>query len=102
MFQAQNIETPLLVTFGTKDGAVDWHQGIEMFTTMRRMEKPYIMLVYDSENHSLAKKENQLDYTKKVNEFFNHYLLGDTASSWITNGKKYLEKKLEEEKAAKK
>jgi dipeptidyl aminopeptidase/acylaminoacyl peptidase len=102
MFQAQNITTPLLVAFGNNDGAVDWHQGIEMFATMRRMEKPYIMLVYDTENHSLAKKENQIDYTKKVNEFFNHYLLGDTAATWITSGKKYVDKKTEEEKAAKK
>jgi dipeptidyl aminopeptidase/acylaminoacyl peptidase len=102
MFQAQNITTPLLVAFGNNDGAVDWHQGIEMFATMRRMEKPYIMLVYDTENHSLAKKENQIDYAKKVNEFFNHYLVGDTAATWITTGKKYLDKKMEEEKAAKK
>ena len=99
MFQAKNIKTPLLVAFGTSDGAVDWHQGIEMFTTMRRMEKPYIMLVYDGENHSLAKKENQLDYTKKVNEFFNHYLLGEKPGEWIVKGKKYIDKKTEEEKA---
>lgn len=102
MFQAGNIKTPLLVAFGTSDGAVDWHQGIEMYTTMRRMQKPYIMLVYDSENHSLAKKENQLDYSKKVNEFFNHYLKGEEPAEWITKGKKYLDKKLEEEKAAEK
>ncbi len=102
MFQAQNIKTPLLVAFGTSDGAVDWHQGIEMFTTMRRMEKPYIMLVYDGENHSLAKKENQMDYTKKVNEFFNHYLLGEKPGEWILKGKKYIDKKTEEEKAAEK
>lgn len=102
MFQAKNIKTPLLVAFGTSDGAVDWHQGIEMFTTMRRMEKPYIMLVYEGENHSLAKKENQLDYAAKVNEFFNHYLLGEKPGEWILKGKKYLEKKTEEEKAAEK
>jgi dipeptidyl aminopeptidase/acylaminoacyl peptidase len=100
MFQAQNIVTPLLVAFGNEDGAVDWHQGIEMFTTMRRMEKPYIMLVYDSENHSLSKKENQIDYTKKVNEFFNHYLLGQEAEEWLIKGKKYVDKKIEEEKVA--
>ncbi len=102
MFQARNIKTPLLVAFGTSDGAVDWHQGIEMYTTMRRMEKPYIMLVYDGENHSLAKKENQLDYSKKVNEFFNYYLKGADPGEWIIKGKKYLEKKTEEEKAAEK
>jgi len=101
MFQAKNISTPLLVAFGTEDGAVDWHQGIEMFTTMRRMQKPYIMLVYDGENHSLAKKENQIDYTKKVNEFFNHHLLGSEAPEWITEGKSYLEKRREEDKQKK-
>ncbi|MBM3419969.1 MAG: S9 family peptidase, partial [Bacteroidetes bacterium] len=96
MFQAKNIGTPLLVAFGTQDGAVDWHQGIEMFTTMRRMQKPYIMLVYDGENHSLAKKENQTDYARKVNEFFNHHLLGSEAPEWIVKGKSYLEKRREE------
>lgn len=101
MFQAKNIETPLLVAFGTQDGAVDWHQGIEMFTTMRRMQKPYIMLVYDGENHSLAKKENQIDYTRKVNEFFNHHLLGTEPPQWITEGKTYLEKRREEERLKK-
>ncbi|MGQ9620253.1 MAG: alpha/beta hydrolase family protein [Bacteroidales bacterium] len=102
MFQAQNITTPLLVTFGTSEGTVDWHQDIEMFTTIRRMEKPFIMLVYERENHSLAKKENQLDYTKKVNEFFNHYLLGKEAPEWITKGRTYLEKKKEGRKSSKK
>jgi dipeptidyl aminopeptidase/acylaminoacyl peptidase len=102
MYQAQNIKTPLLVTFGNSDGAVDWHQGIEMYTTMRRMEKPFIMLVYDGENHSLAKKENQLDYTKRVNDFFNTYLKGTEPPAWISKGKTYLDKKKEEEKAAKK
>ncbi len=101
MFQAKNITTPLLVTFGTADGAVDWHQGIEMFTTMRRMEKPYIMLVYDGENHSLAKKENQLDYTRKVNDFFNHFLLGTEPNEWIVKGKSYLDKRREEDKVKK-
>lgn len=97
MFQARNINTPLLVAFGTVDGAVDWHQGIEMFATMRRMEKPYIMLVYDGENHSLAKKENQLDYAKKVNDFFNHHLMNKEAPEWIVSGKKYIEKRKEED-----
>ena len=96
MFQAGNIKTPLLVAFGNNDGAVDWHQGIEMFTTMRRMEKPYIMLVYDGENHGLRKRENTLDYCIKTRQFFEHHLLGKEAEEWISRGKTYLEKKSEE------
>ncbi len=92
MFQAAKINTPLLVAFGDKDGAVDWHQGIEMYITMRRMEKPMIMLVYAGENHAVRKKENMLDYTRRINEFFNHYLKGDPAKPWIENGVKYIDK----------
>ncbi len=86
MYQAANIKTPLLVAFGDKDGAVDWHQGIEMYSTLRRMQKPHIMLVYADENHSLAKKENQVDYQKRQKEFFDHYLLGKPAEKWISEG----------------
>jgi len=102
MFQAHNIKTPLLVAFGDKDGAVDWHQGIEMYTTMRRMEKPMVMLVYAGENHSVRKKENRLDYTLKINQWFDHYLVGKEAEKWITEGIPYLEKKKKEEAKKKK
>ena len=86
MYNAANIKTPLLVAFGDKDGAVDWHQGIEMYSTMRRMQKPHIMLVYADENHGLVKKENQIDYQKRQKEFFDYYLLGKPAEKWITEG----------------
>ncbi len=92
MYQAANIKTPLLVAFGDKDGAVDWHQGIEMYSTMRRMQKPFIMLVYAGENHHNAKKENQLDYQKRQKEFFDHYLLAKPAAKWITEGLSQQEK----------
>lgn len=98
MFNASKIKAPLLVAFGDKDGAVDWHQGIEMYGTMRRMEKPHVMLVYADENHGLAKKENQIDYQKRQREWFDHYLLGKPADKWITSGITYLEKMKEREK----
>lgn len=98
IFQAKKIETPILVTFGDKDGAVDWHQGIEFYITMRRMQKPMIMLVYEGENHAVRKKENALDYTRKINEFFDYYLLGKAAKPWITEGVTYLDKQKEREK----
>ncbi len=102
IFQAQNITTPLLVAFGDKDGAVDWHQGIELYTTMRRMEKPYVMLVYEGENHSVRKKENTLDYTLKINQWFNYYLLDKDPAKWILEGISYLDKMKAKEKKEKK
>jgi len=98
LFNAKNITTPLLVAFGDEDGAVDWHQGIEMYITMRRLQKPMILLVYADENHSVRKKENMLDYSRRINEFFDHYLKGKKAPEWITKGVPYIEKKKKEEK----
>jgi dipeptidyl aminopeptidase/acylaminoacyl peptidase len=100
MYQAKNIKTPLLVAFGDKDGAVDWHQGIEMYSTMRRMQKPYVMLVYADENHGLAKKENQIDYQRRQKEWFDYYLLAKPASKWITEGVPMQEKVKERSKEA--
>ncbi len=100
MFNAAKIKAPLLVAFGDKDGAVDWHQGIEMYGTMRRMEKPHVMLVYADENHGLVKKENQIDYQRKQREWFDHYLLGKPAEKWIMEGVSYLDKMKEREKSS--
>ena len=98
MFNASKIKAPLLVTFGDKDGAVDWHQGIEMYGTMRRMQKPFVMLVYADENHNFTKKENQIDYQKRQREWFDHYLLGKPAEKWITDGVSYLDRMKEKDK----
>lgn len=88
----QKLKTPMLVAFGDKDGAVDWHQGIVMYNAARREKKDLVMLVYEGENHGLAKKPNQIDYHRRVNEWFDHYLKGAPAAEWITEGVKYLDK----------
>lgn len=92
IFNIKNTETPLLVEFGTDDGAVDFNQGVELYTTMRRMEKPFVMLVYEGENHGLAKEENQIDYATRAFQWHDHYLKGEEAPDWIKNGLPYLQR----------
>ena len=56
-----NVKTPLLMTFGDKDGAVDWGQGVQMYNAARWAGKEdLVMLVYPGENHSLRQIENLL------------------------------------------
>jgi dipeptidyl aminopeptidase/acylaminoacyl peptidase len=69
-----------------RGGSVDFTQGVEYFNTLRRMQKPVIMLEYIGENHSLAKRANQRDYTARMKEFFDHYLMGAPAPDWMVNG----------------
>jgi dienelactone hydrolase len=86
VFFAKNVKTPLMILHNDRDGAVDFTQGVEYFNTLRRMQKPVIMLEYIGENHSLAKRVNQRDYTVRMKEFFDHYLMGAPAPDWMVKG----------------
>ena len=86
VFFAKNVKTPLMILHNDKDGAVDFTQGVEYFNTLRRMQKPVIMLEYIGENHSLAKPANQRDYTVRMKEYFDHYLMGAPAPEWMVSG----------------
>ncbi|MDQ6830556.1 MAG: prolyl oligopeptidase family serine peptidase, partial [Gemmatimonadota bacterium] len=94
IFAAKNVATPLVILHNDKDGAVDRMQGIEYYNTLRRMQKPVVMLEYKGENHGLAKPVNQKDYAIRMREFFDHYLQGAPAPSWWTDGVPHL--KMEE------
>lgn len=92
IFNAKQLHTPLLVEFGTKDGAVDFNQGVELYNTLRRMQKPFVMLVYEGENHGLAREENQIDYGDRAFQWHEHYLKGKKAPKWITEGLPFLKR----------
>ena len=44
VYHAKNVKTPLIILHNDQDGAVDFTQGIEYFNTLRRMQKPVILL----------------------------------------------------------
>ena len=83
---APNIKTPFMILHGTADGAVDWGQGLEFYAAARRLGKQVIMLSYPEEAHHLGRRENQIDFQKRMREFFDHYLKGTPAPDWMVNG----------------
>jgi dienelactone hydrolase len=88
------LERPMLMMFGDADGTVDWHQGVEFYNFARRAgKKDFVMLVYPGEDHGLRKKENQVDYHRRILEWFGHYLKGEPAPEWITRGITWQERK---------
>ena len=89
----QNMNTPLLMMFGSEDGAVEFNQGVEFYNAARRLGKDMVLLVYDGENHGLAREPNQKDYRNRIMEWFAHYLKGEPAPDWITKGLSYIEQK---------
>ena len=101
VFNIDHMNTPLLMTFGTEDGAVEYNQGVEMYNTARLAQKPLVMLSYPGENHGLAVKSNQVDYHYRIVEWFEHYLKGDEPAKWITDGMPWLDRQKEIKKAKK-
>ncbi len=93
VYYAQKVKTPLLLLHNDKDGAVDWNQGIEYFNTLRRLEKPVVMLQYKGENHGVREPANRRDYSYRMLEFFDHYLKGKEAPEWLKQGVPHLEMK---------
>ena len=76
------------------DGAVPWYQGIEMFVAMRRLNKPVWMLTYNGEPHNLPAESwaNRMDLSKRMFQFFNHYLKNKPAPEWMEKGISAIEK----------
>lgn len=87
-----NITTPFLILHGTDDGAVDWNQGLELFTAARRMGKEVVLLSYPDEPHHLARKANQKDFQIRMKQWFDHYLMGEPAPEWMESGVPFLER----------
>jgi dipeptidyl aminopeptidase/acylaminoacyl peptidase len=86
VFGISTMATPLLLMTGDNDGTVYWHQSVELYNIARRAKKNVVMLVYNNEDHSLRVKKNQIDYHRRIQAWFAHYLKGEAAPAWITEG----------------
>jgi dipeptidyl aminopeptidase/acylaminoacyl peptidase len=86
LFHLPNVHTPLLIMANDKDGAVPWYQGIELFTGMRRLGKPCWLLNYNGDDHNLMENANRMDLSIRMRQFFDHYLQGQPAPLWLTDG----------------
>ena len=98
IFRADRVETPLLMIHNDEDDAVPWYQGIEYFLALRRLGKEAYMFTYNGEKHGLRKRINQKDYTRRLQEFFDHFLKGAPAPEWMEKGIPYLQREKEKEK----
>jgi dienelactone hydrolase len=95
VFGVQTMKTPLLIEVGDSDGTVFWHQGVELYNIARRARKDVVLLVYAGEDHGLRKRPNQVDYHRRILAWFGHYLKGEAAAPWITDGVRFLDREEE-------
>jgi dipeptidyl aminopeptidase/acylaminoacyl peptidase len=88
----QDLETPMLLMHGDEDGVVDFYQGMEFYNYARRAGKEVVLLVYPGADHGLTDEAQQVDYHRRILEWFGHYLKGGPAAKWITEGESWVER----------
>ncbi len=86
LFHLPKVQTPLVIMHNDADGAVPWYQGIELFTGLRRLQKPVWMLNYNGEAHNLIERKNRKDIQIREQQFFDWLLQGAAPAPWIKEG----------------
>lgn len=92
LFHLPNVHTPVAIMSNDADGAVPYYQGIEMFTALRRLNKPAWLLIYNGEAHNLVQRQNRKDITIREQQFFDHFLKGAPMPAWMSTGIPAVEK----------
>jgi len=92
LFSLDRVQTPILTIHNDGDDAVPWYQGIEFYLGLRRLNKEVYMFSYNGEPHNLRRRPNQKDYTRRLQEFFDHFLKGAPKPDWMEKGIPFLQK----------
>lgn len=81
---AKQVQTPILLWSGDADKQVDYRQSMEFHLALRRLQKPNVLLLYEGEDHTITKRDNQIDLTHRVRQWLTYYLKGGTKPDWFT------------------
>jgi acetyl esterase/lipase len=98
IFMVDRVVTPLLILQNDADDAVPWHQGLELFLSLRRLGKEVYLFDYNGEPHHINRRPNQKDYTVRMQQFFDHFFKGTPEPEWMHKGIPYLDRDQEKEK----
>ncbi|MEO1711828.1 MAG: prolyl oligopeptidase family serine peptidase [Bacteroidota bacterium] len=90
VFHAQSMNTPLLLFHGTADKVVLWEHSFGFYSILRYLKKPVVFLSYEGEGHGLEEESNRLDIQLRLKDYFDYYLKGGEAKSWMLEGTPYV------------
>jgi dipeptidyl aminopeptidase/acylaminoacyl peptidase len=89
---APKAQVPFLIMHGTSDPTVDFNNGLGFYNALRYNGKTAILLAYPGEGHGLRGMANRKDLTIRFFQFFDHYLKGEPAPRWMTDGVPFIKK----------
>ncbi|NBO93878.1 MAG: S9 family peptidase, partial [Planctomycetia bacterium] len=90
LFMADRVKTPLIMLHNDRDEAVPWQEGIQYYLALRRLDKEVYLFNYVGEGHGLTQRKNQMDYTIRMQQFFDHHLKGAAKPAWMAKGEPYV------------
>ncbi|MBL0170486.1 MAG: prolyl oligopeptidase family serine peptidase [Gemmatimonadaceae bacterium] len=88
------VTSPFLIMHGTADPTVSFSEGMNFYNALRFNGKQAAMLAYAGEGHGLRGLANRRDLTTRYFEYFDHYLKGEPAPRWMTDGVPFIAKDL--------
>lgn len=86
LLDADRIHTPLLIFHCDEDEAVAYEQGRALYLAMRRLQRPAWLLNYKGDGHFLSNPAAQLDWTVRMQQFFDYYLKDAPQPRWMKEG----------------
>jgi dienelactone hydrolase len=86
------LETPVLLMHGDDDGVVDFRQGLQYYNYARRAGAPVVLLMYPGAGHGLSEEKQQVDYHRRILEWFDHWLKDAPPARWIVEGESWSER----------
>lgn len=89
---APNATSPFLIMHGTADPTVSFSEGMNFYNALRYNGKQAVMLAYPGEGHGLRGLANRRDLTIRYFQFFDHFLKGEAAPKWMTDGVPFIVK----------
>lgn len=84
LYQASQVQAPMLLWTGTADKNVDQEETRTLFNVLRKYRKPVIALFYKDEGHSLSAKNAQTDLSLRVLDWFDYFLQNKKNIAWIS------------------
>ncbi|MCS7081426.1 MAG: S9 family peptidase [Bacteroidetes bacterium] len=77
IYHVDQARTPLLILHGAEDTRVHPSQSLELYRHLkaRRPEVPVRLLLYPGEGHGLVRSAARLDYSLRMMDWFDHFLL---------------------------
>jgi dipeptidyl aminopeptidase/acylaminoacyl peptidase len=92
LVHAPKAHAPFLIMHGTADPTVHFNNSLGFYNALRYNGKTAHFLAYPGEGHGLRGMANRKDLTIRFFQFFDHYLKGDPAPKWMTDGVPFLKK----------